>query len=356
MVSAIRETQEGSLPIPEVQDPLYACQQYAVINNCLPGSDIEIYVDKISRAVICAGNTSVLVWSSSIVGGYVEGKSITVRQTVCDKRITSRISVAVIVKPSSEIPRPAIRIPLYDGDSNIVIAMTVAGEVITVESDGIQIGMGGASGGDSILNIDPKLVAGSRIVAKVELCGAKKTSFPVIVSNRPSSIPQPIITEHLYSCSEIVQVHQLLPGATVRVYATKGIHTTLLGISKTSEEFHRIGVMPLLQEGWEITANQELGGIRSHDSDQITVQADPHFPRPTLQIPIYECARCIRVNNVIHSARIDIYKNELWIGGADASTTSADVEVFSSLTSGAQITAIQTLCDHSNKSKISYYK
>jgi dienelactone hydrolase len=70
----------------------------------------------------------------------------------------------------------------------------------------------------------------------------------------------------------------------------------------------------------------------------------------TLQIPIYECARCIRVDNVVHGARIDIYQNELWIGGADASTTSVDVEVFPSLRPGATVTAVQTLCDHSNKS------
>jgi hypothetical protein len=59
--------------------------------------------------------------------------------------------------------------------------MTVAGETITLTADGMQVGAGGAGGGDWTLNVDPPLQAGQSVTATAALCGVSKASLPVTV-------------------------------------------------------------------------------------------------------------------------------------------------------------------------------
>lgn len=340
-VGPVREERKLVLPAPEVQDPLYACQQYAVVSGCTPGADAELFVNTVPTAGTCAAGTSVTLWVTS---GLVEGTAITARQQLCGGAIQSPMSAPVVVRPAADIPRPAIRGPLYEGDTSVVVAMTVAGEVVTIQADGTQVGMGGAGGGDAALNVDPPLKAGQSVVATVELCGVKKTSLPVIVRGRPITIPAPKVVPPLYACSLLVPVADCLPGATVRVYATAGATTVLLGLARTFGNSIVVGVTPLLQAGWQITATQEVGGVASSRSAPEVVQPALAPPPPRLRAPIFECARCVRVEAVVPGARVDVYANGVWIGGADAWTTRVEVGVYPPLALGAAITATQSVC------------
>jgi len=340
---------EFFLPAPEVQDPLYACQQYVNVGGCTPGSQVELFVDMLPRAEVCAADTSATFWPS---GGLVEGTSITARQQLCGVReIQSAMSTPVVVRPAADIPRPAIRSPLYDGDKSVVVAKTVSGEIVTTEADGDQIGMGGAGGGDASLNVDPPLTAGQSVVASVELCGVKKSSLPVVVRSRPTSIPRPKVIEPLHACSLLVQVGCCLSGAKVRVYANS---TNFLGDGQTFGTSITVGVTPLLHPGWKITATQEVGGVTSPRSDPVEVQPAPVPQTPQLRYPIYECARCVQAEEILPGARVDVYKNGVWIGGTDAWATRVAVDVYPPLTLDATITATQTLCGRASRPAADY--
>ncbi len=332
---------QETLPEPYVNEPLYACQQYATVGGCLPGAQVELYIDTIPKAGTCASRTGATVWVS---GGLIKNTAVTARQKLCGGSLESPISIPpVIVQPAEDIPRPAIRSPLYEGDTGIVVAMTVSGETVTIEADGTQIGMGGAEGGDASLNVDPPLVAGQHVVASVELCSVKKDSLPVVVRSRPAFIPPPRISEPLHACSAKVQVTGCLPGAKVRVYASAG-STVLIGKAQTFASSITVGVTPHLLAGWKITATQEVGGVTSDFSTGVEVIPPSVPPVPRLPKIIYECARCVRVEDVQPGARVNVYQNDIWIGGADAWDTWVNVDVYPPLTKDATITARQTVC------------
>ncbi len=344
-VVSVSKHQE-TLPEPYVNEPLYACQQYVTVGGCLPGAQVELFIDTIPIAGACASRTGATVWVS---GGLIKNTAVTVQQKLCGGSLESPISIPpVIVQPADDIPRPAIRNPLYEGDTGIVVAMTVSGETVTIEADGTQIGMGGAGGGDAPLNVDPPLVAGQHVVASVELCGVKKDSLPVGVRSRPAFIPPPRISEPLHACSAELHVTGCLPGAKVRVYASAG-STVLIGVAQTFAGSITIGVTPHLLAGWKITATQEVGGATSDSSDGVEVIKPPAPPAPRLPKIIYECARCIRVKDVQPGARVNVYQNDIWIGGADTWGTWVNVGVFPSLTKDATITARQTVCEKTSE-------
>lgn len=328
------------LGTPEVEEPIYACQEIVVVRGCMLGADVRLFVDGTPASATCAGSTAIAL---RVSGGAVEGTSITAQQSLCNRSIASPVSNPVVVRPADEIPRPAVRGPLYEGDTSVMIAMTVAGEVVTIETDGTQIGMGGTGGGDAELNVEPALIAGQRVTATVELCGVKKTSLSVVVRSRPTPVEKPRVLEPLFACGSLVQVAGCIPGARVRVYATDASRV-LLGVTRAFGESVVVGVTPLLHEGWQITATQEVGGVASAESDPVKVLPAPNLSEPHIVAPLHECARCIRVEQVVAGTRVDVYQNDIWIGGADNAADATDVAVYPPLVAGAIITATQSLC------------
>lgn len=339
-VGMTKEARRFLLPPPEVREPLYACQPFAVVDSCTPGCQVDLFIDMQPVTGTCSGGGSE---SFRVSGGLKEGTSVTAQQHLCGGTIKSNVSAAVVVRPADDIPQPVIRSPLYEGDTSVVTAMTVAGEVVTIEADAAQIGMGGAGGGDATLNVDPPLVAGQSIVASVELCQVSKRSLPVIVRRRPAVIPTPEVVEPLFACSQLVGVRGCIPGAKVRVYASAA-HTVLIGTDQTFENTIMLLVTPLLQVGYKITATQEVGGVTSPVSNPVVVQLAGGLATPVLRTPIYECARCVHVEQVMPGARVDVYQDGIWVGGADAPAKVVDVAVYPPLTLGATITATQSLC------------
>jgi fermentation-respiration switch protein FrsA (DUF1100 family) len=306
----------------------------------MPGTQVVLFINGLPMQEACSAGSSAAFW---IPTGLIESNTITAQQQLCAGTIRSPASAPIVVSPATDIPQPAIRAPLYEGDTSLVVAMTVAGEVVTIEANGTQIGMGGAGGGDASLNVDPPLVYGQRLVATVELCGVEKTSLPVVVQRRPADTPPPTITKPLLDCGKLVHVDGCLPGAKVRVYATAG-PTILIGFAKTFGDSIVIDVTPLLRTGWQVTATQEVGGVASVPSTPVTVRQASQPDKLRLRPPIIACAHCVRVEKVLPGARINVYQKGVWVGWADAWTSQVDVDVFPPLAPGATVTATQTLC------------
>ncbi|HET6315911.1 MAG TPA: hypothetical protein VFG86_05595, partial [Chloroflexota bacterium] len=344
-VGPSKERRQG-LPAPEVGEPLFACQQAAAIYGCTPGCQADLFVGLVANASACCAGAAVSLWVS---GGLVQGASITARQSLCGNSIQSPMSPAVLVQPATNIPRPAIWPPLYEGDTNVAVAMTVSGETVTLKADSTQIGMGGAGGGNAVFNVDPPLRAGQHVVATVELCAVKKDSLPLTVLPRPVTIPPPKILKPLNACSLLVNVVDCIAGAEVRVFAEAAGNKVLLGVGKAYGIALTVNVTPALKVGWSVTATQKVGGVTSPASAAVGVQAAPPPTPASLATPIYACARCVLVKGTLAGARVDVFQNTVWVGGANATGTVTHVEVYPGLGSGTTITVTQTVCGKASK-------
>lgn len=349
MASTASNPRTLSLAAPEVAEPLFACQQSCVVKGCMPGCELEVFVNGQPTASTCTVGTAVAV---GIAGGLVQNTSITARQSLCGGTLQSGMSAAAVVQPAANIPKPAIWPPLYEGDTTVLIGMTVAGEIVTITADGKQVGMGGAGGGNNLLNVDPPLVAGQEVVATVELCSVKKSSLPVLVLPAPKMVPPPQVVKPLIACSLFVKVADCIPGAEVRVFAESMGKSVLLGVAKkTLTTTAAVPVTPPLKQGWSVRATQKVGAITSGPSaPPVTVDPPPAtIPVPTLTLPILECARCVHVGGLVVGARVDVYKNGVWVGGADADVEAMGVEVYPGLSLKSTITVTQTFCSKVSK-------
>lgn len=338
-VTGFRKGREKKLPEPILTSPVYACQQYVTASGCTPGALVTLLVNGVPLTRACAGGTSVALWAPGT--GFAEASTLTATQELCG--MSSSPTPAVTVLPAAGAPRPAVRGPLYGGDTSVTVAMTVAGEVLEVRAQGNLIGTGGAGGGDVSLNVDPPLLAGERVVATVRLCDTKKESLPVIVGSRPDVVPAPAIQPPLYSCTPVVPVTGCLPGARLRVFAATGGAPVLIGVARTYSGDAVVAVVGLLQAGWKVTATQEVGGTESLPSPAVAVQAGPSPNKPRIRTPLYPCAACVQVFQVLPGARVDIYQDGVWVGGADAAARTVNVGVHPGLRRGAA-SAVQTLC------------
>ncbi len=339
LVGAVKE-QKIQLAPPEVDAPLFACQQSCGVWGCMPGCQVELFVNGAVAAAGCASSPGV---SLGVGGGFLQGTSITARQSLCGGMIQSTLSAAVVVQPAANIPTPVIWPPLYEGDTSVLVGMTVAGEIVAISADGGQIGMGAGGGGNALLNVDPPLAAKQKIVATVELCKIEKTSLPVTVLPAPMAVPPPKIVQPLVDCSLSVDVIACIPGAEVRVFAEFKGNTVLIGLAKTLGTAVTVWVTPPLKVDYLVHATQKAGGIVSKPSEGVPVEPAPATTPPSLITPILACSRCVGVEKPIAGARIDVYQNNIWLGGAWAGGAVTHVSVYPGLTAGT-VTATQTVC------------
>lgn len=344
-VGAVRE-KKLQLAAPEVRTPLFACQPSVVVDGCMPGCQVELFVNGVPTAAGCAIGTAV---NLGVAGGLVKGTSITAQLSLCNGAIQSPPSALGVVQPADAIPKPVVWPPLYEGDTSVLVGMTVSGEITTITADGVQIGMGGAGGGNAPLNVDPPLVAGQKVVATVELCSVKKSSLPVTVLPAPTTVNPPSIVKPLVACAPLVNVADCIPGAEVRVYAQSGGNTVLLGIAHAFSAATTVWTTPPLKTGWSVHATQKVGGTTSAPSAAVVVVAPPAPPTPALAKSILACARCVRVSGLVVGARVDVYQEGVWVGGAYAAGFEIDVAVYPGLAAGTTITATQTVCGKVSK-------
>jgi hypothetical protein len=333
-----------TLPKPKIREPIYACEPFVVVEGCVPGCRVELVTGGVFVAGGCAAGTEIALW---VPGGLVEGTIFRASQLLCEGGETplkSPLSSTEVVKPASEMPKPAIMPSLWAGATTVAVGMTKAGQLVTLEADGDPIGKGGAGGGLTILNVDPPLEVGQQVTAKVELCGVIKTSSPLPVGAYPYDVEAPEVAGPLWACAPTVMVKKCVPGATVRVEAKKGTQTVLLGIAHAFGSSVVVGVVPLLQKGWKVRAKQQVGATWSVASSPAEeVKSFGTLKAPRLRGPLYECARCVAVTSVVPGAHVDIERDGTWIGGVFAAASTVDVPVYPGLTKG-NIRARQTLC------------
>lgn len=326
---------------PEIEGPLFACQEIVTIHGCLPGARVELFLDGARKSTGCASGATT---TRRIENGLSPGTAVTVRQSLCDGTFVSPFSEPVIAGPADDLPRPVVHEPLYAGSTRVRIGLLVPGSTVRVEVSGEGVGWASAGAATEWINVDPPLQAGQKVRARVELCGVEKESLPVLVGQGPRTLAPPKIAEPLLACGLNVRVLSCYPGADITVYAEDGGNTVEVGSGVASGDGVLVPVTPVLKAGWRVHAVQKVDPVSSGPSAVTEVEPPPGVPTPVLVTPILECSRGVRVEQTVPGARIDVYQNDVWAGGADATGEETEVSVHPGLILGARITATQTVC------------
>ncbi len=336
------------LPVPRIEEPVYACQRYVTVSGCRPGCTVGISIDRGRAQQSSTGGTSAMLMLASQLR---EGASLTAIETLCNGSISSEPSdPPTVVRPTALIPRPAISTPLYAGDTKVGVLASVVGELVTVKVDGAQVGAATSSGAGTLaVGVHSRLIAGQRVIVDVSLCDVVKSSSPTLVQSTPSVVPVPLLPRKLFECSHSVLVEKCLPNAEVNVFETAGGRRVLIGTGRAQGSGAAVStvvsVAPSLQRGWRVLATQQVGDKVSADSAGVTVELHPALDAPEVSSPVYACSRCVKVQGVVPGAHVDVSQDGLWVGGAYAAQGSSlvvDVNPPLRLHSTLQVT--QTLC------------
>jgi hypothetical protein len=348
-VSLVPKHDKTFLQIPEISEPIFPCQEYIGVTNCLPGAQIELFVNNEPDvgATGCATTPTTVIWPSNQLR---EGDTLQVQQTLCDGELVSELSPPDVKVVSSQLlPQPGIISPLYEGDTIISLQATVSGEIVTIEGNDQQIGMGGSGGSETTLSMSP-VKEGMRIVAKVTLCDGSKTSRPVYVLPRPEKILPPTVERPVFACTQHIGITNFLPGAKITVYAAQdSLQPMEIGVARLfTGGVATITPVVFLKKDWQIYATQEIGGILSDPSDSVTVQEIITLPPFTVHKKLFTCAHCLLVENVVPGSRVDVYQNSRWIGGTYTTDKTAQIAVAPSLEKVPPITLNQQVCSLTN--------
>ncbi len=348
-VSPVPKHDKTFLQIPEIVEPNFPCQDYVVVTNCLPGAQIDLFVNNEpdAGATGCATTSTTVIWPSNQLH---EGDTLQVQQTLCNGELVSELSPPDVKVVSSQyLPRPSIMSPLYDGDTIISLQATVSGEIVTIEGNDQQIGMGGSGGSETTLSMLP-VKEGMRIVAEVTLCDGSKTSRPVYVLPRPQKILPPTVKGPVLACTQHIVITDFLPGAKITVYAVQdSLQPMEIGLARIfTGGVASITPVVFLKKDWQIYAIQEIGGIPSDPSDRVTVQEIHTLPRFTVHKKLFTCAHCLSVENVVPGSCVDVYQNSRWIGGTYTTDRTAQIAVAPPLAKVPPITLSQQVCSLTN--------
>ncbi|MDQ6773746.1 MAG: hypothetical protein M3024_12290 [Candidatus Dormibacteraeota bacterium] len=101
---------EGQPGAPRLGGPVHGCQQYAVADGCTPGATVTLMSGGVPMTSACSAGTSQALWAPG--GGLAGGDSLSAIQSRCGT--LGQPSAPVVVKPVADIPRPAVRGPLYE--------------------------------------------------------------------------------------------------------------------------------------------------------------------------------------------------------------------------------------------------
>jgi len=141
-----------------------------------------------------------------------------------------------------------------------------------------------------------------------------------------------------------VKVNGCLSNATVRVFASFRQNRTLMGVGRAQGPSVTMTVTPALQAGWHITAIQQVGDVVSASSRSVTVAPHPALTVPRITLPVRACSSCVRVEDVVPGARVDVLQEGVWVGRAYASSSMVEVDVTPPLARGSTLEVTQRLC------------
>lgn len=343
----------SQLPTPKVDGPLYKCDTNIYGSDCVEGFFVWMRRENgailVQEADSCSlgganfrafpdldENEEVYMWLASNGKGQENEHD--------DERCPSQ-------GPNSEIetvlgldliPAPHVIEPLCAEGVVVTLNNLRPGARVIITHDGVDY-IGQADGkGPQDFHVDP-LQGGKTVEAVMEICGIKTGKSNVVTVNpQPVNLPAPIVQDPLFSCTDVVHVSNIHPGALVLVYS-KSIG--LIGSAYIYNDEANITVAPGLMEGDEICAVQKGCGLKSDESNVVLVQKPDELPRPVVVEPLYDCGEHVRVENVVPGAIVEVYVNGNFAGGAMVAEDEGSIDINTLLKTDDKVIARQLLCD-----------
>lgn len=341
----------NKLPPPKVDGPFYKCDTNIYGSDCVEG--FFVWMRREQNAVLIQEDDScslgganfratpildegedVFMWLASKGKGDDEG----------DDRCPTRSddSATETVLGLASVPPPHVIEPLCADGVVVTLSKLRPGAKVIITHDGVEY-IGQATGtGQQDFFVDP-LRSGKTVHAIMEICGVKTgESNEVTVKPQPAFLPPPVVQDPLFSCTDVVHVSNIHPGALVSVYSQS------IGLIKSTyvyDDEADIEVTPGLMEGDQIYAVQKGCGLKSDDSNVVTVKKPEELLKPEVVTPLYDCGEHVKVKNVVPGAIVEVYVNGNFAGGAAVAEAEGSVNVSALLEKGDKVKARQRLCD-----------
>lgn len=342
---------EGRLPAPEVHGPLQACRRVVPVSGVLPGARVVIHRSSGPDPSFCVGRPG--RWNVRLWTPLRRGETIRASQELPACNLASGRSGQVPVGPPGPVDRPGIDGPLCAGGTTVRVTGLEAGAQVEIAVDVPSGGAGpsrrtvhrGAAPeeGAFAFRVDP-LPPRADVTARQTICGIDSAwSAQVTVHEAPEELDVPRIPGPLFECATVVRVTGLTPGTWVYVESRR--LGAPIGWAWADGTERDVRVAPQLAEGDEIVARAVGCGEESDRSRPETVRPLEELGPPTVEEPVWDCPRPVRVSDVVPGAAVDVYVDGVWAGTGEAGATTAQVDVPAGrLREGAPVTARQRLC------------
>jgi hypothetical protein len=223
--SVIVDPAPGSLPQPQVHDPLFECAAVVRVSNLHPGARVYVYSTLLGAPI---GERLVYTTEAdvSVAPLLIRGDDIFAVQRGCG--LVSSRSVPVRVQAVERLRPPTVAIPLYGCEGGVTVLDVVPGARVDVFVNGIFRGTEKTGGNTVFVPVSGTLVAGDSVTARQRLC------------EHVSPLSQPVIVEEFLGrwrriggddYAEILAVHAaLLPTGKI-VYFGGDQHTASLNVA-----------------------------------------------------------------------------------------------------------------------------
>lgn len=210
------DPQPVSIPVPLLQDPLFACTDVVHVSNIHPGALVRVYsksIGLIGAAYVYHDEADI-----TVTPALMAGDEIYAAQKGCGLAdVTSNV---VVVKEPSELPDPQIVEPLYDCGKHVHVTDVVPGAIVEVYVNGNFAGGATISADSGTVTVNVMLEKEDQVRARQRLCN-------LVSSFGPTVTVQPFIGE--WEEKQWYDTNGSPIGASDKILA---VHATLLRTGK----------------------------------------------------------------------------------------------------------------------------
>jgi hypothetical protein len=337
---------------PVVGGPLYGCQRIVPLSQLQQGNRVRLETGtgtNLGAFCTCWNAVNVRVLHELVVGEKVRaqpfwdgdlckengpwsewGDVVAPDEGITPVLLPALIETDQLIRVDNQIPGAELRVLIRDSET----------------SPEVEFGPRPANeSGDLEVALAEPLKANQQVSVIQELCGHKEQSEWLTVVPLPPVVLAPVVLPPLYACAGRIQVSNLHPGATVRVFQDG--FPVGIGWSGMSSSLS-IAANPGLVAGKQVHAVQWVGDMESLPSaPPVIVQSLTDLHPPRILEPVAFGESRVWVSGVSPGARVSIRSAGVLLGEAFASESIVSVPV-NSVT--GTVTATTSLCEHSRES------
>lgn len=336
----------NQLPSPTINEPLFKCDTNVYGQDFVPGASATMRREQGAVLVQQSEQCSLGQVNFTATPVLDTGETVIMWQEFKGKDNCARKSsnsATATVKDPALIEPPQVLSPLCAGGVIITLTKLRPGATVIIFHDGKQYEGESAGLGPQDFMVEP-LTGGKDVHAVMKHCGITTgDSNYVMVNVEVAPINPPVLQDPLFSCTDIVHVSSIHPGALVKVFSTS---IGLIGQAVVYADQADILVTPGLMDGDTVFAVQSGCGMTSGQSNVVEVKKPGQLKPPTVTVPLYDCGSSVGVTGVVPGAIVEVYVNAGFAGQATFGTTDGSVTLNSALHKGDKVKARQRLCDN----------